>query len=57
MANKSIHVFYVGISAMAARNIASLLHTLTSEEYVRSESSDNDGLETLITEYFTGNDD
>ena len=42
---------------MAARSIAPLLHTLTSEEYVRSESSDNDGLETLFTEYFTGNDD
>ena len=42
---------------MAAESIASLLHTLTSEEYVRSESSDNDGLEALITEYFTGNND
>ena len=42
---------------MAARSIASLLHTLTSEEYACSESSDNDGLEALITEYFTGNDD
>jgi len=42
---------------MASRSIASILHTLTSEDYVRSESSDKDGLEALITEYFTGNDD
>jgi len=42
---------------MASRSIASILHTFISEEYVRSESSDKDGLEALITKYFTGNDD
>ena len=40
---------------MAARSIASILHTLTSEEYVRSENSDSNEMETLIAEYFTGN--
>ena len=42
---------------MAARSIASILHALTSEEYVSSENSDSNEMEALIAEYFTGNDE
>ena len=42
---------------MAVRSIASILHTLTNEEYVRSENSDSNEMEVLIAEYFTGNDE
>ena len=42
---------------MSARSIVSILHTLTSEEYVRSENSDSNEMEALIAEYFTGNDE
>ena len=42
---------------MAARSIASILHMLTSVEFVYLENSDNNELEVLVTEYFTGNDE
>ena len=42
---------------MASRNIASILDTLTSEDHVHSKSGDKEGLEALITDYFTGNDE
>jgi len=42
---------------MASRSIASILDTLTSEDHVRSKSGDKEGLEALVTEYFTGNDE
>ena len=41
---------------MAARSIVSILHTLTSEEFVYSENNDSNEVEVLVTEYFTRND-
>ena len=41
---------------MAAKEIVSLLHTLTSDEFIRCNSFDNREMEALVAEYFTGND-
>ena len=44
---------------MASRSVASALTLLTSEGYdfMLSDSPDNNRLEALVKEYFTGNDD
>jgi len=42
---------------MATRSIASILHTLTSEEFVYSQNSNSNELVALVTECFTGNDE
>lgn len=44
---------------MASRNVASALSVLTSEDFglSSSDSPDNDNLQALVLEYFTGNDE
>ena len=37
--------------------IVSVLHALTSNEFLPSNLTDNSALEMLVTEYFGGNDD
>ena len=63
--NKSVDMFDLFLSArevllvMASRSVASALSLLTSESFsfVPSDSPDNDKLEALVREYFTGNDE
>ena len=42
---------------MASRSVASALSVLTGEGFTSSDSPDNDNLEALVQEYFTGNDE
>ena len=44
---------------MASKSVASALTLLTSETFtfIPSDSPDNDKLEALVSEYFTGNDE
>ena len=46
-------------AAMASRSVASALTVLTSEgfSFMPSDSPDDDKLEALVQEYFTGNDE
>ena len=62
--NKLVDMFDLFLSArevlvMASRSVASALSLLTSESFsfVPSDSPDNDKLEALVREYFTGNDE
>jgi len=42
---------------MASSNVASALTVLTGEQFIPSNFLDNNTLEALVTEYFTGNDE